>query len=134
MWVPVVIDQRVSRCWNTIRADRHLAAPFTTHCVNCTSAVSRPRPQTSRREGNVSETIRFGHQHALARHRGFHGGNAFVQPVPDLKLILGYSSQVGHSGFAIFAELQGSERRSLSLRRPHNLATGVSLARVSVVT
>jgi hypothetical protein len=53
---------------------------------------------------------------------------------PDLKLILGYSSQVGRSGFAIFAELQGSERRSLSLRRPHNLATGVSLARVSVVT
>jgi hypothetical protein len=40
MWVPVVIHQRVSRCWNPIRADHHLAAPSATHCVNCTNLGS----------------------------------------------------------------------------------------------
>ena len=40
MWVPVVIDQRVSRCWNPIRADHHLPAPSATHCVNCTNLGS----------------------------------------------------------------------------------------------
>ena len=85
------------------------------------SAVSRSSSANFEARRHCQRDIQPGHQHALALHRGFHGGNGFVQPVLELKLLLGYSSQVGPLGFAIFAELRGSERRSLSLRRPHNL-------------